>query len=106
MRAIGVIVSVLFLLSGIRGEALASSRVAENVISHAGVKVVAPRWWRLVVPAGDGKVVDPKTVLVVGTAGVTASLTSSCQVAAYRLSADGAVVVVVRWRTVTSGGGR
>jgi hypothetical protein len=76
------------------------------VISRGGVKVDAPRSWRLVTPAGEASIVDPKTVLVAGSPGVTASLTSSCQVAAYRVPTGGAVVVVVRWRTVTSGGGR
>ena len=50
-------------------------------------------------------IVDPLTVLVVGTRGVRDDLTSSCQVAAYRVPARGAVVVVVAWRTATSGGG-
>lgn len=55
---------------------------------------------------GEMPVTDPRTVLVVGTPGVRASLTSGCQIAAYDLPADDAVVVIVRWRTLTSGGGR
>jgi hypothetical protein len=43
-------------------------------------------------------------VLVVGTSGVRAR-PSACQIAAYRVQSAGAVVVIVRWRTATSGGG-
>ena len=48
---------------------------------------------------------DPRTLLVVGTAGVVPRPTQ-CQIAAYRVPARGAVIVVVGWKTATSGGGR
>ena len=67
-------------------------------ISANGVQVWAPAGWHRVVPAVAGPVTDPRTVLVVGTSGVRARLTQ-CQIAAYRLPADGAVVVVVRWKS-------
>jgi hypothetical protein len=74
------------------------------LISSHGVRVVVPPGWQPVEPAGDGNVVDPRTVLVVGTAGVKPR-SSQCQIAAYRVQPAGAVVVVVRWKTLTSGGG-
>jgi hypothetical protein len=49
-------------------------------------------------------VTDPATLLVVGTAGVHAT-PSRCPIAAYRIPADGAVVVVVGWRSIGSAGG-
>ena len=76
----------------------------DRTISSHGVRVVAPAGWQRVEPAGDGNVVDPRTVLVVGTTGVEAR-PSRCQIAAYRVQPSGAVVVVVRWKTLTSGGG-
>jgi hypothetical protein len=106
MRSLGVMGWVLLALAGIGEAALGSSSAAASVIRRGGVEVKAPGAWRLIMPAGEASFTDPKTVLVAGSPGVTASLTSSCQVAAYRLPADGAVVVIVRWRTVTSGGGR
>lgn len=84
----------------------AAAANAADTIAGIGVKVTAPRTWQRVQFLGEDNVVDPHTVLVAGTQGVRASLTSACQIAAYRVPADGAVVVVVRWRTVTSGGGR
>jgi hypothetical protein len=59
------------------------------------VRVPAPGWV-LVTPADAGAVADPRTVLVAGTDGVVARR-SQCQVAAYRIPADGAAVVVLRW---------
>jgi hypothetical protein len=61
-----------------------------------GAVVRAPSGWALVEPAEPGAVVDPRTVLVAGTDG-TVARKSECQVAAYRVPADGAVVVVLRW---------
>ena len=82
----------------------ACSRKRGRVTSSHGVRVAVPRGWQPVEPAGDGNVVDPRTVLVVGTAGVRPR-SSQCQIAAYRVQPAGAVVVVVRWKTLTSGGG-
>ena len=81
------------------GAAAAGHRIAAN-----GVQVVVPAGWHRVAAAGEAHIVDPKTVLVVGTAGVHARLVP-CQIAAYRIPPRGAAVVVVRWRTETSGGG-
>jgi hypothetical protein len=76
-----------------------------HIVSAHGVRVVVPAGWSQVQSAGDGPVVDPRTVLVVGTDGVR-SRVSQCQVASYHVPPGGAVVVVVAWRTATSGGGR
>ena len=77
---------------------------AHEVKAH-GVELRVPAGWARVVSAGDGPVTDPRTLLVVGTAGVAAKPTR-CQIAAYRLPTHGAVVVIVGWKTATSGGGR
>lgn len=108
MTRLAVTSCLLVALSGLNVGADARSRVssrAARVISQNGVQLEAPSSWRVVSPAGEASFSDPKTVLVAGSAGVTASLTSSCQIAAYWLPADGAVVVVVRWRSVRSAGG-
>jgi hypothetical protein len=76
------------------------------VIAREGVVGRAPGDWRALAPADQGGVVDPETVLVAGSPGVRTVRRPECQIAAYHVPADGAVVVVVRWRTVTSGGGR
>jgi hypothetical protein len=68
-----------------------------GVLSANGVQVWAPTGWHRVASAGDGPVDNPRTVLVVGTSGVRARLTV-CQIAAYRIPPDGAVVVVVGWK--------
>jgi len=86
---------------------LASAATASGVadtISGNGVRVSVPPSWHSVRPGGDGAVIDPRTVLVVGTKGVAPLVTPVCQIAAYRVPAEGAVVVVVRWQTLTSGG--
>jgi hypothetical protein len=75
-----------------------------RVISANGVRVVVPSGWHQVAPAGDGNITDPRTVLVAGTTGVKPG-SSQCQIATYRVQPAGAVVVVVRWKTLTSGGG-
>jgi len=76
-----------------------------RTISANGVQVRVPPSWQRVEEAGDAFVIDPRTVLVVGTHGARPR-PSRCQVAAYEVPPDGAVIVVVRWRTETSGGGR
>src|SRR5260221_312539 len=70
---------------------------AGSAISANGVQVWAPAGWHRVASAGDGPVTDPRTVLVVGTAGVRARATQ-CQIAAYRIPRDGAAVVIVGWK--------
>jgi hypothetical protein len=83
---------------------IASGSGSQTVRAH-GVAVTLPAGWHQVPPAGDGPVTDPRTLLVVGTAGVTPK-TTQCQIASYRVPANGAVVVIVGWKTATSGGGR
>jgi hypothetical protein len=87
--------------------ALTSSAAASGrgkVIAAHGVRMVVPAGWQQVRSAGDGPVVDPKTLLVVGTAGAHPR-SSQCQIAAYSVPTKGTVVVVVGWKTATSGGG-
>lgn len=62
-----------------------------------GVHLTVPPGWERIQPASDGPVTDPRTLLVVGTAGVHA-YAARCQIAAYRVPASGAVVVVVGWK--------
>ena len=76
--------------------ATAAAASAWPVLKANGVRVRTPTGWSLVSPADPGPVVDPRTVLVVGTDGAVARQ-SDCQVAAYHVPADGAVVVVLRW---------
>jgi hypothetical protein len=73
-------------------------------ISAGGVRVVVPAGWQRVPAASDGPVTDPRTLLVVGTSGVRPR-SSICQIAGYRIPAQGAVVVVVGWKSPSSGGG-
>ena len=75
-----------------------------HVVSSGGVRLSVPAGWHRLEPTQNG-VVDPRTLLVVGTRGVTRDPRSACQIAAYRLPPASAVVVVVGWRTATSGGG-
>jgi hypothetical protein len=75
------------------------------VIARAGVKLEVPPSWGLVA-RGDEGISDPTTVLVMGSPGVRPLRHASCQIAAYHVPTNGAVVIVVRWRTATSGGGR
>jgi hypothetical protein len=75
-----------------------------RVVSSHGVRLVVPNGWAKVRPANDAPVIDPRTLLVVGTAGVRPK-PSQCEVAAYRIPTSGAVVVVVGWRSVATAGG-
>ena len=76
-----------------------------RLVRARGVELSVPAGWTRVVAAPDAPVIDPLTLLVVGTTGVRAK-SSQCQIAAYRVPPTGAVVVVVGWKTATSGGGR
>ena len=67
-----------------------------RVMAAGGVRVKVPPGWHRV-PAEPSAVADPVTVLVAGTAGVRPRMVA-CQVAAYRVPPDGAVVVVVGWK--------
>ena len=61
-----------------------------------GVQLTLPDGWAKVV-SRDTRVDDPRTLLVIGTDGAKA-VDSDCQVSAYRVPVDGAVVVVIGWR--------
>ena len=74
-------------------------------ISAHGIYVFVPRGWQRVDP--QQAVADPQTLVVVGTAGVRGNATSVCQVAAYRIPARGAVVVILGWKSLAlAGAGR
>jgi hypothetical protein len=75
--------------------ATAATAASEALLRVNGVGVRAPDGWDLVTPAGAGPDTDPRTVLVAGTEGVVPRR-SECHVAAYRVPADGAVIVVLR----------
>jgi hypothetical protein len=83
------------------GSALASD---VGTIRAHGIALNVPHGWHRVQAAGDGPVTDPRTLLVVGTAGARSKPTQ-CQIASYRVPIGGAVVVIVGWKTATSGGG-
>jgi hypothetical protein len=68
----------------------------DSMLRGGGVQLVVPDGWGEVV-AADGSTSEPKTLLVVGTRGAK-PIESRCQVAAYRVPVDGAVVVVIGWR--------
>lgn len=82
---------------------VATGSGGRTVRAH-GVAVTVPAGWHRVAAASVG-ITDPLTLLVVGTAGVEPR-PRQCQIAAYRIPAHAAVVVVVGWKTATSGGGR
>ena len=93
MRSAVLLVCVL-LLTGCGGGSTARAH---------GVRLTLPHGWQRVAPAADSSVQDPRTLLVAGTAGVAAK-PHRCQIAAYRVQPRGAVVVVVGWKSVASGG--
>jgi hypothetical protein len=105
MKGFAVAVTVLLSLLGVGARADAGGEPADRVIQRNGVKIDAPTSWRWI-ERGDGGIVDPTTVLVAGSPGVKPLRHAACQIAAYHLPPTGAVVVVVRWRTGTSGGGQ
>src|SRR5438128_2495439 len=98
MRSIRVLLGILVVTSPATGCG------GHRVISAHGVRVQVPSGWQRVKSAPAGPVTDPRTLLVVGTAGVRPKR-SQCQIAAYRIPAAGAVVVVVGWKSVASAGG-
>jgi hypothetical protein len=101
--AAAMILSLCALVVG--AQAVASNLEVERVIERNGVTLDVPQSWSVVEP-GDAGIVDPTTALVAGSPGVKPMPKPACQVAAYRVPPAGAVVVVVRWRTITSGGGQ
>ena len=98
MRLFALVVLVLAVTSVANGG-------GGQIVRLHGVALTMPVGWHRVASAGDGPVTDPRTLLVVGTAGV-APKSGRCQIAAYRVPTHGAVVVIVGWKTATSGGGR
>lgn len=76
-----------------------------RVVSGNGVRLTVPSGWRVVRPASDAPVTDPRTLLVAGTAGVRPQA-SQCQIGGkYHIPADGAVVIVIGWLSSSAGGG-
>jgi hypothetical protein len=77
-----------------------STRVVAN-----GVQLTLPPGWQRVQAASDAPVTDPLTQIVAGTRGVH-PIHPHCNFAAsYHLPATGAVVIVLRWASSTTGGG-
>src|SRR5436190_15105496 len=73
-----------------------------ETVRAGGVQLTIPDGWAKVDRAAwDEK--DPRTLLVVGTKGVHAQSAPTCQVAAYKVPVDGAVVVVIGWRDSIGG---
>lgn len=85
-----------------RAHATGSQQVSRVIAAH-GVQLIVPPGWARKAAASDGPVVDPRTLVVVGTAGVRPRM-SNCQIAAYRIPPRGAVVVVVGWRSLKNSG--
>jgi hypothetical protein len=83
--------------------AIAAAAPPQRVVSAHGVRLTIPSAWNQLPSAGDGPVTDPRTLLVVGTAGVRVRITQ-CQIAAYYVPPKGAVVVVVGWRSLKESG--
>jgi hypothetical protein len=98
MRLLSLVAVALALTS------LARASGPRRTVAAKGVRVVVSAGWQRVPAAPAGAVTDPRTLLVVGTAGVRPR-PSRCQIAAYRLPPAGAAVVVVGWRSVASSGG-
>jgi hypothetical protein len=104
MRLIALLLAgVVFALLAAPSGAIGAS-AGGRIISANGVRLVVPAGWQRVPAAPAGPVTDPITVLVVGTAGVRPR-PSQCQIAAYRIPPAGAVVVIVRWKSIASAGG-
>jgi hypothetical protein len=90
---------VLLATAAIAAAALVASAApaaTDDVARAAGIQLTLPDSWAKVAPATETKT-DPRTLLVIGTDGVHA-IESDCQVASYRVPADGAAVVVIGWR--------
>src|SRR4051794_40534279 len=105
MAGVGLIRSLLLVVAiALSAAACVTAARQLETLASRGVLLKVPDGWSRVTRAVDGNVVDPRTVLVAGTQGVRRR-PSRCQVAAYRIPPTGAVVVVIAWRTETSGGG-
>jgi hypothetical protein len=102
-RTLGVRLFVVVVLA-LAFTTVAAAGSSRTVRAH-GVALTVPATWQRVASASDGPVTDPRTLLVVGTAGVTPKATQ-CQIAGYTVPTRGAVVVIVGWKSATSGGGQ
>ena len=78
----------------------------KRTVSAHGVRVTVPPGWRRVAAEEDGNLIAPRTLLVVGTNGVTARRPSQCPPAAYRVPPGGAAVTILGWIGEPSGRGR
>jgi hypothetical protein len=96
-RKAAALLGLALLLGGCGG-------VEVRVIAAHGVRVTVPEGWQEVRAASAGPVTDPRTLLVVGTSGVQAKA-SRCQVAAYHVPAEAAVVVVIGWTSIATANG-
>jgi hypothetical protein len=67
-----------------------------------GIVVRAPSEWSRI-DAADDHQLNPRTLLVIATRGAAAR-ESECQVAAYRIPAAGAAVVILGWRGAAADG--
>jgi len=76
--------------------ASAAPAATGDVARAAGIQLTLPEGWSRVTAASDRKS-DPRTLLVIGTRGAR-PIDSDCQVASYRVPAEGAVVVVLGWK--------
>ena len=77
--------------------ATVASAATDDSARGGGVQLALPASWTKLTPARD-RADDPRTLLVIGTDGSRA-IETDCQVSSYRVPADGAVVVVIGWRT-------
>lgn len=98
VAALGLVLAVAIL-----GGAQAAAAATGKIVAAEGVEVQVRVDWSRVAPAASGTSRDHRTVLVAGTRGVTARA-SRCQVAAYRVPADGAAIVVLARRDTGSEG--
>ncbi len=94
-RGCALAVAIALVASMLAASAFAGDN--RSPVRSGGVQLAVPDGWDSVDIAGDGTVVDPRTLLVVGTKGAK-PIASRCQVAAYRVPSDGAVVVVIGWK--------
>jgi hypothetical protein len=100
--------AIRFLAATIVVVATASTTTAAarpHLVTAHGIRLTVPTGWTRVQPAPAGPVVDPVTLLVVGTRHVVPKMTL-CQIAAYRIPAGGAVVVIVGWKSLRNSGAR
>jgi hypothetical protein len=94
--------TLALLAVGLAAAVVASAAGAAGDVARAGgVQLTLPDGWAKVV-SRDTRADDPRTLLVIGTDGVKA-VDSDCQVSAYRVPSDGAVVVVIGWRDSIGG---